>query len=122
MVPRERHVAAVAGVGVDDECVALGDGPGEVELRVLIPTAAAVEVGVRGECDQEEPFGNAAVRAAHRRGLYVYDSSTACSSRHPGRPHVGWLPKYSPWSFSPPPLSPSSALGATFASPWTHAP
>src|SRR5262249_4210386 len=76
----EGHVAGVANVRIDGEGVALGDGAREVELRALVPSAAAVEVRVGREGEDEEPFGDAAVRAAHRAGLYAYDAARMVES------------------------------------------
>jgi len=67
-----RHVARVPAEVVDGEGVALDDGPGQVELRVLVPPAAGVKVGVDGEGEERQPVGDPPVthgQAFHPPGI-----------------------------------------------------
>jgi hypothetical protein len=41
--------------------VSLDDGAREIELRVLVPTAAGERVGVRGEGEDRQPRRDAAI-------------------------------------------------------------
>ena len=66
MTSGARNVAGIRCIGVDRECVALDDGAGQIELRVLIPPAAGLEIRVGDERQQKEPEGKLAVGDAHR--------------------------------------------------------
>src|SRR5207245_3457303 len=54
------NIAAVR-IGIDGESMPLDDGAGEVELRVLVPPSARLEIRVRDERQQREPDGELAV-------------------------------------------------------------
>src|SRR5258708_39797558 len=53
----------------------LDDSSGQIELRILVPSAAREKVRIHHEREQEKPLGDSAIRAAHRAGLYAYDRS-----------------------------------------------
>jgi len=58
---RERAVAGVRRVRIDREGVPLDDRARQIELRVLIPSAAAVKVRGDAERQEEEPLRDALV-------------------------------------------------------------